>query len=102
MIVITSLCERPRKVLAGDEYQLRVTDATGCEVIIRETIAVDKTIDFVASFRFALENGTCPGFHLTGVFACKAELPLELKNAKMLHDLTKEQQANFISSCGTI
>lgn len=100
MIVITSLNPNPRYVEPGDKFALTITDGTGCTVMVEEEITVAKVIDFIASFRFALEDGTCPGFHLTGVFASKAELPKELQEAKMLNDLTPEQHANFIRSVG--
>lgn len=100
MIVITKLIDAPRCCLPGDKFQLTISDTLGCEVIVSENITVAKTIDFIASFRFALENGTCPGFHLMGVFACKSELPEELKNAVMLEDLTKKQYKNFVKSVG--
>lgn len=102
MIVITRLVETPRHLLPGDEFRLTVKDALGSTVVITETITVAKVIDFIASFRFALEDGTCPGFHLTGVFANKAELPQELRNAKMFDDLTPEQRRNFERSVGVI
>ena len=35
-----------------------------------------------------------------GVFACKSELPEELKNAVMLEDLTPKQYKNFVKSVG--
>jgi len=73
----------------------------GCEVLIQEKITVSKTIDFIASYRFALEDGTCPGFHLCGIFGNQTELPEEFKEAKLLEDLTKEQYRNFARSVGT-
>ncbi len=101
MIVITSLNTKPLYVRAGDTFNLIVRDGLGCEVVITEEITQDKIVDFVASFRFALEDGTCPGFHLTGVFACQAELPKELAEAKQLHELTPEQLAQFVRSVHT-
>lgn len=100
MIVVTSVNNSRRHLIEGDEFCLTVTDAMGCEVMIRETITVAKVIDYIASYRFALEDGTCPGFHLSGVFANQAELPEELRNAKLLEDLTPEQYANFERSVG--
>ena len=101
MIVITSLNTNPRYVEPGDAFHLTISDATGCSVVINEEITVSKIIDFVASFRFALSDGTCPGFHLTGIFGCSSELPEEIKNAVMFEDLPKEQKDNFINSIGT-
>lgn len=100
MIVITSLNPNPRYVEPGDKFCLVINDALGCKVMVEEEITVRKVIDFIASFRFALEDGTCPGFHLTGVFANKAELPKELQEAVMLDDLTPEQRHNFERSVG--
>lgn len=101
MIVITSLNTTPRYLMAGDRFCLTVHDALGSKVVVEEEITVAKTIDYVASFRFALDDGTCPGFHLTGVFANKAELPRELAEAKLLEDLTDEQYQRFVASVGT-
>jgi len=66
-------------VCPGDTFNFTVKDSLGCEVVIREEITSRKLIDFIASFRFALADGTCPGFHLTGIFGCKSELPDEIK-----------------------
>ena len=100
MIVITSLVDRAREVLPGDEFRLTIRDNTGTEVLISEMIKVAKTIDFIASYRFALEDGTCPGFHLCGIFGNKKELPEEFKTAKQLHELSKKQLGNFKRSVG--
>jgi len=100
MIVITSLNNKSTWLEPGDEFHLRIRDGLGCEVSIYETITVAKVINFIASFRFALDDGTCPGFHLTGVFANRDELPKELKEAKLLEDLTPEQYRNFVRSVG--
>jgi hypothetical protein len=101
MIIITSLNTQSRWVGPGDEFRLTIRDGLDCEVVIREIVTVGKEINFVASFRFALEDGTCPGFHLIGVFANKDELPKELKEAKFLEDLTPKQYLNFTKSIGT-
>lgn len=101
MIVITSLNTTPRKVEPGDRFRLCVRDQTNCEIVIDEEITVARTIDFIASFRFALEDGTCSGFHLTGIFANRATLPIELQNARMFTELPPEQRERFIASCGT-
>ena len=101
MIVITNLDNTPREVYPGDQFNLSVTDQTGTTVIIKGEITVTKIIDFIATFRFALEDGTVPGFHLMGVFACQNELPIEFQNAVMLGDLTDTQHENFIASIGT-
>lgn len=101
MIVITSLNREQRHLLPGDRFNLEVSDATGGKVLISETITEAKVIDFIASFRFALEDGRCPGFHLTGIFANSNELPQEIANAKMLADLTPEQLQNFLATIGT-
>lgn len=100
MIVITKLNETPRRLFPGDRFCLTVCDLTGFSVVIEEEITVEKVIDFIASFRFTLEDGTCPGFHLMGVFACKSDLPQELRDATHINDLTPEQLDNFTSSIG--
>lgn len=100
MIIITKLLDTVRRVYPGDSFNLTISDDLGCQILISEEITVAKTIDFIASFRFALEDGTCPGFHLTGIFANKNELPEEMKNAVMFDDLTAAQQRNFINSVG--
>ena len=100
MIVITHKNENSKYVCEGDTFRLTIDDKTGHRVIIEEEVKQSKTIDFIASFRFALDDGTCPGFHLMGVFACKSELPEELKNAVMLEDLALKQYNNFVKSVG--
>ena len=100
MIVITSLNPVERHVAPGDEFRLTIKDALGSEVIVSETITVEKTLDFIASYRFTLEDGTCPGFHLCGIFGNKKELPEEFKTAKQLHELSEEQLENFKRSVG--
>jgi len=100
MIVITHLNRTARHVLPGDCFNLIVSDKFGCEVVIREEITVAKTLDYMATFRFALEDGTCPGFHLTGIFANSAELPAEIQSAVMIDDLPPDKYQRFVSSCG--
>ena len=100
MIVITKLYTEERHVCPGDTFNLTIKDGFNCEVLIKETITVVKTIDFIASFRFALDDGTCPGFHLMGVFACKSELPVELQGAVLFENLTKDQRKKFVKSLG--
>lgn len=101
MIVFTSINNTPRCVEPGDEFALAITDGMGCSVLVREKITRAKTIDFIASFRFALPDGTCPGFHLMGVFAVKSELPVELANGVRIEDLTEAQRERFVATCGT-
>jgi hypothetical protein len=100
MIVITHLDNKVRRVDPGDKFHLTITDDTGCEIVISEEITVSNIIDFIASYRFALEDGNCAGFHLCGVFANKKSLPVELKNAKMLNELTEKQLNNFKKTVG--
>lgn len=100
MIVITKLVEAPRVVCPGDEFHMTITDGLNCKILISEIITVYKTLDFIASYRFALEDGTCPGFHLCGIFANKTELPIEMRNAVLLEGLTPEQYANFVRTVG--
>ena len=100
MIVITSLSEVDWYVLPGDEFCLTVTDEFGHHLIISEMITVSKVINYVASYRFALEDGSCPYFHLSGIFANKNALPREMKEAVLLENLTPEQRSNFVASVG--
>ncbi len=100
MIVITSLSELTRHVYAGDTFNLTISDGLNHEVIIKEEITVTKEINFIASYRFALEDGTCPGFHLCGIFGNRKELPKEIREAKMFDDLTKKQRKKFTKSVG--
>lgn len=100
MIVITSLNRNYRLLFPGDHFTMTVRDSLGCRVAIDEIVTVSRTINYIASFRFALEDGTCPGFHLTGVFANAAELPIELQNAVMFEDLPDDKKLRFAQSCG--
>ena len=101
MIVFTSIATAARSVAPGDEFALTITDGMGCSVLVTEKITEYKVIDFIASFRFALPDGTCPGFHLMGVFAVKSELPDELANGIRVEDLTEAQRKRFMATCGT-
>ena len=100
MIVITEKSDRIIHCSPGDNFNFTVTDCFGSQVIITEEITVYKIIDFIASYRFALEDGTCEGFHLCGIFAESKKLPSELKNAIMFKDLTRKQKRNFRKTVG--
>lgn len=100
MIVITSLDTTERKLMPGDLFKLNIRDATGHHVAICEEITEYKTINYIASYRFALEDGTCTGFHLCGIFANKDALPVEIIQAVRLEDLTTEQRENFNRTSG--
>lgn len=100
MIIITSIMEKEFYLCSDDTFNLTISDALGSTVVISETIKVTKTINFIASYRFALKSGRCPGFHLCGVFGNKKELPEEMQKAKFLEDLTSKQYENFIKSVG--
>ncbi len=100
MIVITHLDEREFYVYRGDRFQLTISDTMNSTVCIDEEITGKRKINFMASFRFALEDGNCAGFHLAGIFANSKELPEEIKNAVLFKDLTKQQKENFLSSVG--
>ncbi len=100
MIVITSLSKITKYVCVGDTFNLTISDGMNHEVIIKEKITVTKKINFIASYRFALEDGTCPGFHLCGIFGNRNELPKEIREAKMFDDLTKKQRKKFVKSVG--
>lgn len=101
MIVITSICRTPRVVEPGDRFRLSVRDDQGEIICIEEEITENKVIDFVASYRFALDDGTCLGFHLSGFFGNSAELPLEIQQAVRVDDLTPAQRERFLATVGT-
>lgn len=98
MIVITSMVEGNWYANSGDNFCLQVGD----KIIIEETVSKSMFIDFVASFRFCLEDGTCVGNHLAGIFAKKAELPKEIREAKTIKDLTLAQQINFAKNVNNL
>ena len=100
MIVITKLYENSFCVSPGDTFNLTITDNLNCKVLITEEIIEEKIINFVATFRFALDDGDCAGFHLAGIFANKDELPKEIQQAIMFEDLSISQQRKFASSVG--
>jgi hypothetical protein len=101
MIVLTEVRRKVFCVFPGDSFNLSVRGGDGEETIITEEITVTKVIDFIASFRFAMEDGKCLGFHLSGFFGNSKELPQEIRDAKRLKDLTELQHKNFIASVGT-
>lgn len=101
MIVLTSVERQAFYVSPGDTFNLSVKSGSFETKIITEEITVSKIIDFIASFRFAMEDGTCMGFHLSGFFGNSKELPQEIRDAKQLEDLTELQRKNFIASVGT-
>lgn len=100
MIVITETKIKPFALYPGDQFCLSVSDDLGSKVVIKETITKETMIDFVAAFRFANEDGTCEGFHLTGIFAQRRKLPKEIREAVQFDDLTPEQRQNMIDSLG--
>lgn len=100
MIVLTSVNKIKCSLLVGDTFQMRITDGLEHKVLIQEEIAIDQVVDFVASYRFALEDGTCPGFHLSGIFGNSKELPIEIQNAIRFEDLPPDKKENFINSVG--
>lgn len=102
MIIITSLKEREYCVCKGDKFNLSISGVDKDDVIISEEINITGIINYIASFRFAQDNGKCIGFNLCGFFGNKDYLPKEIKEAVMVQDLTEEQKSNFIETCGTI
>ena len=65
--------------------------------------ALDKGQDLVgasarASFCFTQDDGTCVRNHFCDIFALESDFPDEIKNAKMVEDLTPEQRENFLKS----
>jgi len=100
MIVITNLSERVYHTLPGDVFCLKVTSNGTEESVIEETITQTRTLDFICSFRFAADDGTVQGFHLSGFFGDKNNLPDEMKNAVMMDDLPPDKKKRFTESAG--
>jgi len=101
MIILTSRTDHTaHAVVPGDMFRLTIKSENFEDVVISEDITEAKVINFYASYRFALEDGTCVGFHLCGIFANKKSLPKEILEAKTIEDLTPSQRENFIRSCG--
>ena len=61
---------------------------------------VTRVIDFIASFRFAMEDEKCLGFHLSGFIGNSKELPKEIQEAKQFEDLTEMQRKYLAESVG--
>jgi hypothetical protein len=102
MIVITSINHRRVFMAAGDSFCLVVDDGFGMEVLIRETVRVPMNLDFCAAYIFVLEDGSCPCFHVSGIFGLWDNMPDEFKNAKRLEDLSEAQYARLKQSAGII
>lgn len=100
MIVLTTKSDTYRTVLPGDEFHLIISDALGSEVVVKETITEHKIINYVAAYRFTLEDGSCPGFHLSGIFGNKESLPKEIKEAIHWEDLPWDKKKNFLRDVG--
>lgn len=101
MIVITHLrTDRVYHLMAGDVFHLSFRQGITEDVVIEEHITENVEIDFIASFRFTQDDGTCLGLHASGIFANQKNLPEEMKAAKLMHELTPEQLANFERTCG--
>ena len=102
MIVLTEVRRKVFCVSTGDSFNLSVRGGDKKETIITEEITVTKVIDFIASFRFAMEDGKCLGFHLSGFFGNSTELPKEIQEAKRFEDLTEMQRKYFTESVGVL
>lgn len=98
MIVITSKCERTHHVLPGDEFQLTV----GEDLVIHEVIKEHMILDFIVSFRFAAEDGTCYPSQLSGFFGSSKQLPPEMQAAVHMDDLEPEKYKRFMQSLETL
>jgi hypothetical protein len=98
VIVLTSVVECKYNVCVGDTFNLTVHTPYEEYSIIRETILENRSIDYIASFRFAKEDGTISGFHLSGFFGNKDNLPVEIENAVHIDDLSDVQRSNFLKS----
>jgi hypothetical protein len=98
MIVITTEClDKSFHILPGDSVRLSVKG----ECVVEEVFAHKCFVDYMAGFRFALDDGTCVGDHVCGIFADKSRLPEEVRSAKRIQDLTTEQYRNFMRTVGT-
>lgn len=103
MIVITQLNRRKRHLSPGDTFSVTYRDVnTGQEDKFVEEITITAVIDFMCVFRFAEEDGTVIGFHLSGFFGNSKNLPKEMQEAVHIDDLTTQQRANFDRSYGAI
>lgn len=93
MIVITALNTLPKLVFQGETFEALITDATGHQFIISESIQHKRVIDYVAVFRFALNDGTC--FNLSSICTNREELPPEFADAVLFDDLDMARQDKF-------
>lgn len=100
MIIITSLSTKSFRVIRGDKFTLSITDRLGLTIQIEEVINTNKIIDFIATYRFAEKDGSCIGFHLSGIFANKDKLPKEMVEAVLFENLTDSQKKRFVDSVG--
>ena len=101
MIVFTSVKRDRYELVAGDTFNLTVSDKFHGKTVISEKITKNFFVDFVASYRFAGQDGTVISPHLCGIFGQSDNLPSEFAGAVMFDDLTQEQKRNFANSCGT-
>lgn len=98
MIIITNEIFCNYSCEPGDEFSLIVEDHTGIKERIKEKIIKSMTISYICSFRFCDEDGTMRSPNLSGFFGDKNNLPLEIKNAKKLDELTYTQIMNLEKS----
>lgn len=101
MIILTYKFDKPFHVHPGDTFRITITDNFKCEVVIQEEIITERIIDFVASFRYADNDGFCSTFNLCGIFAESRNLPVEFRDVVLYHDLPAHIKENFIRSCNT-
>lgn len=100
MLVLTNVEEKSYSLRPGDTFQITMEQGTSKEVVLSEEITKQTTINFLALFRFALDDGTCQGRHTGAFMGNKCELPEEIRNAKLFSELTQQQQQNFHESSG--
>lgn len=102
MIVITAVTLQEFHVCPGDTFTLSVSNyPNGEKIVITEKITKTSHIDYMCSYQFCNEDGSCNSFNLNGFFGQKDNLPIEIQNAKYINDLTKSQKEKFLATSNT-
>lgn len=101
MIVLTAVRTDLEKHLdEGDIFNMIMRDQTGSEVILTETLKGPQIINYVATYRFADEDGTVRQFHLSGIFGDRDNLPRDIADAVRYDNLEPAVQRRFFDTCG--
>lgn len=96
IILLTVEQDRAWALCAGDTFRLAIDQRGGEQEIIQEIITKTGSINYVATFCFAGDDGTVLGTNICGIFADKDHLPQEMLEAVKMDDLSPEQKANFL------